>query len=82
MSAEVLFQRFEVGERQSRAGSREQGGLFVVDYIEESLVSVFAHLYSTHIMTDDNLADNLANILTKALPKPRHEDLVWRLGMA
>jgi hypothetical protein len=27
--------------------------------------------------TDDNLAD----LLTKALPKPKHEDLVKRLGM-
>jgi hypothetical protein len=26
--------------------------------------------------------DNLANLLTKALPKPKHEDLVKQLGMA
>jgi hypothetical protein len=45
-------------------------------FVREKLVSNEIQLQ--YCATDDNLAD----ILTKALPKPKHDDLVKRLGMA
>jgi hypothetical protein len=45
-------------------------------FIREKLISNEIHIQ--YCATDDNLAD----LLTKALPKPKHDDLVKRLGMA
>jgi hypothetical protein len=45
-------------------------------FVREKLVSNEMQLQ--YCATDDNLAD----IFTKALPKPKHDDLVTRLGMA
>jgi transposase InsO family protein len=45
-------------------------------FVREKLIS--NEIRIQYCATDDNLAD----LLTKALPKPKHEDLVKRLGMA
>ena len=45
-------------------------------FVCEKIISNKIHIQ--YCAMDDNLAD----ILTKALPKPKHEDLVRRMGMA
>jgi hypothetical protein len=59
----------------------------VINHSHTEHINIQHHFISKKIISHEmkiqycTMDDNLANLLTKALPKPKHEDLVNRLGM-